>query len=314
MRRIRLKLWGVFSLFLLSFCLSGCGGETSETSSAPSPPSENAKPRQTLHSFLLPEASGSDLYENELASIDASHTSDGYVMIRYSGSCDKAKIQITDPGSVTYTSTLLGSEYETFPLSGGNGSYHIDVLEHVSDDLYALIFSQDLSVSVGDEFLPFLYPNQYAWYTSDSDAVQLGIELSDTAYGDLDYVEKVYHYIIENIAYDTNLAENIPLDYIPDIDLTLQNGSGICFDYAALMTSLLRSQGIPTRLEVGYSGRAYHAWISVYLAEIGWVDNIIEFNGHSWSLMDPTLAAGNDSRAVEKYIGDGSNYTVKYYY
>ena len=68
----------------------------------------------------------------------------------------------------------------------------------------------------------------------------------------------------------------------------MKTGKGICFDYASLMAALLRSQGIPTKLVVGYSGDAYHAWISVYLDEIGWVDKIIEFDGKSWSLIDPT--------------------------
>ncbi|MBQ1472846.1 MAG: transglutaminase domain-containing protein, partial [Lachnospiraceae bacterium] len=91
---------------------------------------------------------------------------------------------------------------------------------------------------------------------------------------------------------------------------------GICFDYASLMSALLRSQQVPTKLVVGYSGTAYHAWISVYISEIGWVDNIIEFDGSNWSLMDPTLAANkaNSSSAVKEYVGDGSNYTVKYNY
>ena len=80
------------------------------------------------------------------------------------------------------------------------------------------------------------------------------------------------------------------------------------------MAALLRSQGIPTKLQIGYSGDAYHAWISVYLTEIGWVDDIIEFDGKSWSLMDPTLAAGNSRSSIKKYIGDGDNYTVKYSY
>ena len=102
--------------------------------------------------------------------------------------------------------------------------------------------------------------------------------------------------------------------YIPDIDATMQTRKGICFDYASLMSALLRSQGIPTKLVVGYSGTAYHAWISVYLDEAGWVDNIIEFDGKDWSLMDPTLAANNDEDSVKKYVGDGSNYIVKYSY
>lgn len=80
------------------------------------------------------------------------------------------------------------------------------------------------------------------------------------------------------------------------------------------MAAMLRSQSIPTKLVIGYSGNAYHAWTSVYVAEIGWIDNVIEFDGTNWSLIDPTLAANNSAASVKKYIGDGSNYTVKYSY
>ena len=44
------------------------------------------------------------------------------------------------------------------------------------------------------------------------------------------------------------------------------------------------------------------------------MDNIIEFDGTNWTLMDPTLGASNNKKSVEKYIGDGSNYVVKYSY
>jgi len=48
--------------------------------------------------------------------------------------------------------------------------------------------------------------------------------------------------------------------------------------------------------------------------EIGWVNGIIEFDGTSWSLMDPTFAANSSESSLKKFIGDGSNYTVKYVY
>ena len=67
---------------------------------------------------------------------------------------------------------------------------------------------------------------------------------------------------------------------IEDIDEILNSGTGICLDYAAVMTGMLRSQRIPTRLEVGYAQDAYHAWISIYTEETGWLNGIIEFNGN----------------------------------
>ena len=235
-------------------------------------------------------------------------------MVKYAGASEQVRLRITIPGGTFYTYALAIGQYETFPLTGGSGSYHMEVLEHAYDDMYALAFSQDIEVALNDELKPFLYPNQYAWYTQESQAVQYGIQLSEKSSDDLSYVENVYHYIIENVTYDKEKAENVQPNYLPNIDETMSTGKGICFDYASLMTAMLRSQGIPTRLEIGYSGEAYHAWISVYLKEAGWVDNIIEFDGTNWTLMDPTLGASNNKKSVEKYIGDGSNYVVKYSY
>ena len=120
--------------------------------------------------------------------------------------------------------------------------------------------------------------------------------------------------LIKNIKYDKEKANNVQYGYVPDPDQTLNDKTGICFDYAYLTCAMLRSQGIPTKLEVGYVGEVYHAWISCYVDETGWIDNIIEFDGKDWSLLDPTLGANNKSKDVKKYIGEGSKYIVKYTY
>lgn len=102
---------------------------------------------------------------------------------------------------------------------------------------------------------------------------------------------------------------------MPDVDeISLSSGKGICFDYAALMAAMLRSQRIPTKLQVGYAGEAYHAWISCYVDEIGWVDNMISFDGKDWSLMDPTLAANNDVNTCKSILETGSRYIIMYTY
>ena len=299
-------------VFLLFFVVAsffvGCGSKPSDTTSLPD------TKRITNHTFLQTEAAGTTVFENESVIMDASNASHGYIMANYQGSSAESRLQITIPDKTVYTYVLSPGNYETIPLTGANGDYQINILEHVSDDMYALVFSENVSVTLENDFSPYLYPNQYVWYTPESPTTDLGIVLSDESANDLDYLEKVYHYVITNISYDTNLAQNIPLNYIPDTDSVLEKKSGICFDYASLMCALLRSQNIPTKLVVGYSGTAYHAWISVYLQETGWVDNIIQFDGEHWSLMDPTLAASNDQKDVEKYIGDGSNYLAKYYY
>ena len=81
------------------------------------------------------------------------------------------------------------------------------------------------------------------------------------------------------------------------------------------MTGMLRSQGVPTKLVVGYAGSVYHAWINVWSAEEGWIDGVIFFDGTSWKRMDPTFASsGNSSSDIMDYIGNGANYVAKYFY
>ena len=278
--------------------------------------SSRSKPvRDNTPQVKVPEASGSVVLGNEFASIDASHTEDGYFMLKYLGSNQKVKMRVTGPGQSEYIYLLSGKgEFETFPLPCGSGSYQIDVLENVGGDMYATVCTTTVDVTIKDEFGPFLYPNQYVNFLPESKTVAKGSELAKDMTSDLEVIESVYHYVTQNITYDKSKAENVSYGYLPVIDDTLKSGTGICFDYAAVMSAMLRSQGIPTKLEIGYSGEAYHAWISAYIKDEGWIDKIIEFDGKSWTLMDPTLASNNNASAVGKYIGDGSNYTVKFSY
>ena len=299
-------------LLIAIFCLllGGCSGSSSASRKEHSGP-----PRDSTPKVLTPSADGVTVYQNDFASIDASNTSQGYVMVKYNGTNEKVKLQITCPDQSCYTYLISDrGAYDTFPLTAGNGSYALQVLENVAGDTYTVSLAQSINVSIEDEFLPFLYPNQYVNFHTDSKAVSKGSDLAKDTYSDLDVVQKIYNYVIKNISYDTEKAQTVSYGYVPDIDDTLSSKKGICFDYAALMTSMLRSQNIPTKLEVGYSGDAYHAWISTYIDDKGWVDDIIQFNGDTWQIMDPTLAATNDSAAVKKYIGDGSHYVVKYTY
>ena len=261
-----------------------------------------------------PVASGSVTYGNGRATIDASNTSNGYVMIKYTGGQSRIKIQIAK--STTYTYDLNArNTYEVFPFTEGNGTYSIKIFENVSGNQYAQVMSQNISVSLADEFAPFLTPNQYVNFSNGSAAVNKGAELAASAADEIGVVTNVYNYVIKNITYDTAKAASVQSGYLPNVDQVLAQKTGICFDYAALMTAMLRSQDIPTKLVIGYSGGLYHAWVNVYIDNIGWVDNFIYFDGHNWSLMDPTFASsGGQSESIKQYIGNGSNYQAKYTY
>ena len=263
---------------------------------------------------LVPTASGIIVYSNSLASIDASNTSEGYVMVSYKGNNPKVKLQITGSNGVTYTYNLHTGGYETFPLSTGSGTYKVAVYENVTGNQYSTALSQNINVNITNTFGPTLYPNQYVNFNAGSKVVSKAMTLASGCSNDLEVVTSIYNYVTSNITYDHNKAATVQSGYTTNVDEILTSNTGICLDYAAVMASMLRSQNIPTRLEVGYAGTAYHAWISTYITDVGWINGIIQFDGVNWSLMDPTFAANTSEQALKSFIGNGTNYKTKYIY
>jgi len=266
--------------------------------------------------LLMPVASGRDVRKNAKAEIDVSNMADGYVMIKYLGGSANLRVQITDPNRVTYTYHLKSDgTHEVFPLSGGNGSYSIGVFKNVSGNQFSTEFSTSITVTLRDQFAPFLRTNQYVNFNSRTLAVVKAGELVAGTTTTFDKIEKIYSHVITNFTYDRQLAASVQSGYVPNLDTVWNRKQGICFDYAALVTAMLRSQGIPTRLVVGYTGQVYHAWISVWTEDSGWVEGVIFFDGRTWKLMDPTFASsGNSSASIMQFIGDGKNYSQRFLY
>ena len=269
--------------------------------------------------LLAPVASGTAVKSGGGAEIDYSNTKDGYVMARFAQANSKRlKVQVTGP-TTTYTYDLPTGGWVTFPLSDGNGSYKTTVLQNTTGKKYTVLASASFSVSLTDEFAPFIRPNQYVNYEGATNTIAKAAELTKDAAKPLDKVSAVYNYVVKNLTYDKAKAKQVSAGqltgYLPVLDSVLSEKKGICFDYAALMTGMLRSQGVPCKLVVGYAGTAYHAWVSVWTEETGWVEGAIYFDGTTWHRMDPTFASsGGGSDAIMKYIGNGNNYTVKYLY
>lgn len=268
-----------------------------------------------LPTMLTSSAPGTLEKRNNKAVIDYSNTQDGYVMVQYTASTDKRlKAQVKGP-TTTYTYNLTAGQWATFPLSDGNGTYQFVVYENIEGTKYACVLSQSHTVTLTDEFAPFLRPNQYVDYAPAVNTVAKAEELTRDITEPLKKVEAVYNFVVDSLTYDKQLAATVQSGYLPVLDTVLDKKSGICFDYAALMTGMLRSQGVPCKLVVGYAGSTYHAWISVWSQETGWVDGVIYFDGASWKRMDPTFASsGKQSQSIMAYIGDGSNYAPKYFY
>jgi hypothetical protein len=289
-------------LLLTCFCLSACGNGGGEVREQPA-----------VLEATTPE---NDVLYNGVVSVDISNVSQGYIGVAYSGSNEKVKLQITAQNT-TYTYNILKrGGYEIFPLTLSSGTYVVNVYENISGTTYAQVFGRSVSVTLENEFLLFLYPNQYVDYAPQDKVVKISRDVCAGCANDLEVIDAVYDYCVQKISYDYDKAAGLDTTYLPDLDEVLSSKKGICFDYAALMTAMLRCQGVPAKLVVGYAGTQYHAWISVYTKETGWIENAISFNGSEWVRMDPTYASSSNASGdtVNDYINNDVNYNALYFY
>ena len=306
------------ALFLFTFFLVSCGAESAPAEkpvfTTPVPEKSAEVPTAAPGGYSVPEfrdavfdpaaAEGEDG-----ALVDLSSCPLGYVAMRCESDA-KIKFQVVKEDLV-YTYSVVTGKDQIFPLQSGDGHYIFKVMENVEDNKYAELYKCEADVTIADEFDPFLRPNQYADYTKDSECVKLAGSFAEKAGNQGDFIRQVYEYIGANVVYDYDLAESVESGYLPDPDRTIDMKKGICFDYACLAASMLRSQGVPAKLIFGYvePDDIYHAWNKFYTEEDGWT--LVEFkvSGKDWNRIDLTFYANG---ADSSFIGDGSNYLEVY--
>lgn len=288
--------------FAFALLLGGCQSTDNEYPSA-----YEASPAPTPEQLRLPLADGTkSISDGTYVKIDYSHMQDGYINAkRLDESDDKIKLMIEKDDKKYHYDILPGSD-DTFPLQMGDGDYEIRILKQVEGETYARLVTQQLSVALTDSLSPFLYPNQIVDYDEQSEAIALAFDLVQGDTTKLQRIAHLYEYVVSNIVYDHEKADAVANAFVlPVIDDTLEQKKGICFDYAALLAAMLRSQDIPARLVTGYTDIEYHAWVEIYLDGEGWINPKVYFAQESWSRMDPTFAASNsdyEGKYEEVYI------------
>ncbi|HBT94901.1 MAG TPA: transglutaminase [Coriobacteriia bacterium] len=273
-------------------------------------------PRDTTPVVLVAEQPGIATYDHDKATLDYSNVAAGYLCVRNNMAGVKVMVIMTVPDGNQYKYPITESGvFQTIPLSRGNGVYQVDVYENLYGDSYAAIFTQQVDVALADEYGAFLYPNTVVRFSDGDEAVTLSRQLATNATSDVEVVDQIYMWVVQNIEYDYEKAETVAPGYLPDNADTLRTKTGICFDYAALMAAMLRAQSLPTKLDVGYCGEAYHAWIEVYTRDAGWIRKKIEFPGGAYVRLDPTFdSAGKGTGDVSRLVGDGRTYQPMFYY
>lgn len=244
---------------------------------------------------FYPEA-GKTLYSDSGTTVDATNKNKGYFRAKQKTISKKVKLRVKLGSTQLDYDLAANDEYQVFPFQLGDGTYSVLTYKQVSGNRYTAAFSKKIKVKLEDEFLPFLCPNQYVWYGADSKVVKKAEELCAGLTDDREKFNAVGLFLKNNIMYDFFTAMQITSGaitvYLPDLDNALATKKGICFDYAALFSAMMRSQGIPCKLIIGHADKTFHAWVSAYI------------NG-TWLNFDPTFASTG---------GRASTYTAERWY
>ncbi|MEG2930448.1 MAG: transglutaminase-like domain-containing protein [Ruthenibacterium sp.] len=248
--------------------------------------------------------------------LDRADVAEGYVSVS-AVSEKRLKFQVVF-GDSTYNYDLPGDGTPAvFPLQSGDGTYRLRVMANTEGDRYTELYAQSAQVVLNSEFEPFLRASQIVNYNADSVCLALAHQMAQEADSESTFMNEVYQYIKDTIDYDYEKADQVTAGelsgYLPNPDETLQSKKGICFDYAALAAAMLRSQGIPTKVIMGYvkDGTVYHAWNMIYLRDTGWVTVKINVPSRKWQPIDLTFASTGTDGALK---GDADDYVQRYLY
>ena len=201
--------------------------------------------------------------------IDHSHASDGYIIVKAPKSSRSLKIAISFDGTakIHYNLNTNGDE-EILPLQYGSGKYAVSLYHQISGSKYQKDGEISFTVKMKDKLGYTLYPNQWVNYTAETAAVQYADELCADLTDEYEITMAVFDFMKRNFSYDWFKAGDVKAgtlkDILPDIDGSWETRTGICQDMAAIMCAMLRSQGIHARLVVGTCGGTPHVWVTVY--------------------------------------------------
>jgi transglutaminase-like putative cysteine protease len=180
------------------------------------------------------------------------------------------------------TSEVVTFAGEAEPLGGPRDS------EPDTSPLLAELAADPL---VYDDWAEFLSPSVYVALEGASGELARAIlaeEPEATAYG---FLLRACAYIREHFTYQVG-ATNVR----STVAELIAGGSGVCQDYAHLLTALCRHVGLPARYVSGYLGgvtqsEASHAWTEAFVPPYGWLG------------VDPTLGTRCTGRHVQVAVG-----------
>jgi transglutaminase-like putative cysteine protease len=201
----------------------------------------------------------------ENTTFDTSSVDQGVISIFYPNDSAQYKVMVQKEDEKVFYN-LINDEIHV-PLTFGNGQYDVALLKKVTGNEYEFVDQVSFNTKMASTNAPYLTSVQTVDWEDASLMEATMNELVNDQMTDAEIVEAVYNYIVDNFEYDYEKINGLSTLYTPNIDEFIMDGTGICYDYSALLAGMLRSRNIPTKLVKGYRSGidAYHAWNEVYL-------------------------------------------------
>ncbi len=264
----------LFILALLIACalLAGCSGSIIE----------NSAPLSTVPDVKLDELFEASLpgpslppYDKPDEIICTDYTDRGLLRVCYQNDTDaKLKLEVLSGSEKVFYNLKGDGSIEDFSLQYGSGKYTARIWQNIKDSDYFAVESKSFSVSLADETSAYLNSIQNVDWNYEKTPIK---DVRYIVSGTLKQMPEnllydcgvdIYSYIVRNVKYDDDKIFTLEYDYLPDIEQTYKDGMGICYDYASLFASMLRSINVPSKLVKGYASynpSVYHAWNEVYV-------------------------------------------------
>ena len=156
----------------------------------------------------------------------------------------------------------------------------------VETDVVAVItyLNYDLSTGATKQDIPRDLVQKYTgstrYWPTGGEVAKAAAAVTDANDPTLNNVRAIYRFVIDKLTYND---EKVKFNIRQGADKALKHPqNAVCLEYSDLMIAMLRSQGIPARMPVGYAyssdlkksqavSESLHSWVEAYVPGIGWM-------------------------------------------
>lgn len=205
-------------------------------------------------------------------------------IVKLTGPTEKIQVKIALPQTIEDRQTITKLQFVPQPnnilIDGGTKYAEYEFINPKNNFTLtikgeATLLKYDLKKAMAKDNSNIYYNPNIVYYTRPERYIESNdtgikqIAASINGKNEIDTVTQIYKFVINTLDYDTYNPKDV------GAALALKRKQGDCSEYSDLMIALCRAKKIPAKVVIGYTTydpvTLKHAWVEVYLKDIGWV-------------------------------------------